>query len=221
MSSIKGGARMSFVLALATSLVGIGWAAGERSVLIDDFEKGLGAGWEAKRFQGETVYRVVPEGAGRVLRAESRAAASGLFYKIDYDVREYPILTWRWKVENVIRAGDESRKAGDDYAARVYVVFPHWFSPKTRSLNYIWANRLPRGRHVPNPFFANAVMVAAESGSERVGQWVTERRNVLQDYRDAFGEEPPRAGAVALMTDTDNTGESAVAWYDDLRLERE
>lgn len=191
------------------------------SILIDDFEHGLRKGWEVKRFKGETVYAVVPDASGHVLRAESRAAASGLVFKVDYDAREYPILTWRWKVENVIRAGDETRKSGDDYAARVYVIFPHWFSPRTRSLNYIWANRLPKGKHVPNPFFSNAIMIAAESGSEFVGVWRTERRNVLQDFREVFGEDPPRVGAVALMTDTDNTGESAVAYYDDIRVEGE
>jgi hypothetical protein len=154
-----------------------------------------------------------------VLRAEARAAASGLIYKIEYDPKEYPILTWRWKVENILQKGDETKKAGDDYAARVYVVFPHWFFPKTKTINYIWANRLPKGEHVPNPFVSNAVMVAVESGSENVGRWVSERRNIVEDYRRLFGRDPPRAGAIALMTDTDNTGESAVAYYDDIRLE--
>lgn len=204
----------------ATLLVAELCLAGDASLLIDDFEAGLRPGWEAKRFKGETVYTVVPEGSGRVLRAESGGSASGLVFKIAYDPRQYPVLSWRWKVAGVVATGDESRKEGDDYAARVYVVFPHWFPPKTRSINYIWANRLPKGRHVPNPFFANAVMVAVESGPAEVGRWVSERRNVLEDYRVLFGGAPPRAGAIALMTDTDNTGERAVGWYDDLRLEQ-
>jgi len=187
--------------------------------VIDDFETGLRSGWEVKRFKGETAYAVVPEGSGRVLRAESNGSASGLLFKIDYDPLQYPVLSWRWKVAGVIANGDETRREGDDYAARVYVVFPHWFPPKTRSINYIWANQLPKGRHVPNPFFANAVMVAVESGPEGAGRWVSERRNVAEDFRALFGGAPPRAGAVALMTDTDNTGARAVAWYDDLRLE--
>lgn len=201
-------------------LAGLGLPA-ETSLLIDDFEGGLRPGWEVKRFKGETSYAVVPEGTGHVLRAESNASASGLLYRIGYDLRQYPVLSWRWKVAGIVSSGDETRKQGDDYAARVYVVFPHWFPAKTRSINYLWANRLPKGRHVPNPFFSNAVMVAVESGPSAAGRWVAERRNVLEDYRALFGEDPPRAGAVALMTDTDNTGERAVAWYDDLRLERE
>ena len=194
--------------------------AGDAPLVIDDFEAGLRPGWEVKRFKGETSYTVVPEGSGRVLRAESNGSASGLLFKIDYDPLQYPVLSWRWKVAGVIANGDETRREGDDYAARVYVVFPHWFPPKTRSINYIWANQLPKGRHVPNPFFANAVMVAIESGPEGAGRWVSERRNVAEDFRAIFGGAPPRAGAVALMTDTDNTGARAVAWYDDLRLEQ-
>lgn len=194
--------------------------AGAQERLVDDFEQGLRPGWEAKSFQGETVYQVVPDGGGHSLRAESRDAASGLVYKVDYDAREYPFLTWRWKVANILESGDARKKEGDDYAARVYVVFPHWFFLKTKSINYIWANRLPKGEHIPNPFAGNAIMVAVESGNENVGQWVAERRNVYEDYRMLFGEEPPRVGAIAIMTDTDNTGGVATAWYDDIRIGR-
>jgi hypothetical protein len=194
-------------------------ATGERILLIDDFENGLRPEWKEKVFKGRTEYRVVPEGTGQVLRAEARGAASGLILEREIDLEEFPVLSWRWKVENILEKGDARRKEGDDYAARVYVIFPHWFFPKTRSINYIWANRLPRGAVVPNPFTSNAVMVAVESGEEKAGEWVPESRNVLADYRTIFGEDPPRAGAIAVMTDTDNTGGSATAWYDDIRFE--
>ena len=93
------------------------------------------------------------------------------------------------------------------------MIFPHWLPPLTKSINYIWANKLPKGRHVPNPFYSNAVMVAVESGNENVGKWIAERRNVYEDFKAIFGEEPP---LIAIMTDTDNTGEAAVAYYDDM-----
>jgi hypothetical protein len=174
-----------------------------------------------KEFHGRTLYAVVSEvNGGYVLRADSRASASGLFFKKDYSLRDYPILSWRWKVSNILEKGDETMKEGDDYAARVYVVFPHWFFPKTKTLNYIWANKLPKGESIPNPFTGNAIMVAVESGKENVGRWVSARRNVYEDYRALFGGEPPKVGAIAIMTDTDNTGGTATAWYDDIRIER-
>jgi hypothetical protein len=100
----------------------------------------------------------------------------------------------------------------------VYVVFPSTFFWRTRAVNYIWANRLPRGAFLPNTFTGNAVMVAVESGDGNAGRWIDEERNLAEDYRRAFGEDPPRIGAVAIMTDTDNTGEEAVAWYGAIRF---
>lgn len=212
--------RMWTVWPLLT-LVAAAAVAGDRTVVIDDFEDGLRPEWEVKEFHGQTLYTVGHDDAGgHLLRADSRASASGLVYKVDYSLKEYPILSWRWKVSNILVKGDETKKSGDDYAARVYVVFPHWFFPKTKSINYIWANKLPRGQHIPNPFTGNAIMLAVESGKEKVGRWVNVRRNVYEDYRMVFGEKPPRVGAIAIMTDTDNTGGTATAWYDDIRIER-
>lgn len=202
-------------------LVSVMVMAGGKAVVIDDFENGLSSRWEVKQFKGETTYRVVEEGSNHVLRAESHASASGLIYRSSYSLKDYPVLTWRWKVENTIMRGDETTKAGDDYAARVYVIFPRWIPILTRSINYIWANKLPKGKYVGNPFYAKAVMVAVESGSGNAGKWITEQRNVYEDFKMVFGEEPPRAGAIAIMTDTDNTGESATAYYDDIRIEEE
>jgi hypothetical protein len=193
-------------------------SADEKVLLIDNFENGLRPEWKEKVFKGRTEYRVASEGAGHMLRAESRGAASGLILEKEIDLNEFPVLSWRWKVENILEKGDARRKEGDDYAARIYVIFPHWFFPKTRSINYIWANKLPQGEIVPNPFTSNAIMVAVESGEEKVGEWAAESRDVRADYRAIFGEDPPTAGAVAVMTDTDNTGGSAVAWYDDIEF---
>ena len=188
-------------------------------ILIDDFEKGLNTHWTTKSFEGETRYSVVTDGDGHVLQAQSEASASGLVYEIDFDPVEHPILSWRWKITGTVKKGNENTKAGDDYAARIYVIFPHWFFPKTRTLNYIWANHLPENEILPNAYTGNAMMLAASSGEARAGEWVEVRRNLIADYRRAFGEDPPEAGAIAIMTDTDNTGEKAMAWYDDIRLE--
>lgn len=186
---------------------------------IDDFESGLRPEWTVKSFRGETAYRVATDPDGNhVLQAVSRGTASGLVRDIKVDPRDYPLLSWRWKVAGTVAKGDEYSKGGDDYAARVYVIFPHWFFPKTRTLNYIWANHLPKGAFLPNAYTVNAVMIAVESGDGEAGKWLAERRDVVADYRQAFGEDPPQIGAIAVMTDTDNTGGEATGWYDDLEL---
>ena len=183
-------------------------------------EVGL-AGWSEKSFKGKTEYLVVEDAGQQVLQAKSQGAASGLVFETEYDPQDFPVLSWRWKVANTLVKGDSRTKAGDDYAARVYVVFPHWFFPKTKTLNYIWANRLPQESVQTNAFLNNAIMISVESGNEKVGEWVSVRRNIIDDYRRAFGEDPPKIGAIAIMTDTDNTGESALAWYGDIVASRQ
>ena len=187
-------------------------------ILLDDYKQGISKNWKEKSFKGSTCYEVVQEDGQRCIRATSDASASALYYEIDFDPRDYPFLAWRWKVNNILAKGDETKKEGDDYAARVYVVFPSALFWRTKAINYIWANKLTAGQAVPNPFTSNACMIAVQSGPTLVGQWMEEKRNLLEDYRKCFGEDPPEAGAVAIMTDTDNTGEKAVAWYGPIRL---
>ena len=86
------------------------------------------------------------------------------------------------------------------------------------ALNYIWANTLPKGEFVANPYTDKTVMVAVNSGQQQVGEWVTVERDIVADYRKAFGEAPPPLAVIAIMSDSDNTGEQATAWYGDITL---
>lgn len=187
-------------------------------MLVDDFESGKISSWEEMSFKGNTNYTIVPGEDGHCLKATSSDAASGLIHVVEFDPREYPRVTWRWKVDRVIPGGDSRKRDADDYPARIYISFPHWAFFKTTSLNYIWANKLPKETFQPSIYTGNSIMIAVESGVERVGEWVVVERNVLEDYRRAFGQEAPRKARVAIMTDTDNTGASVSAYYDDIRL---
>ena len=128
------------------------------------------------------------------------------------------MLRWSWKIEHTLQKENVTRKSGDDFAARVYVVFPGTFFWQTRAINYVWAARLPKNSAAPSPYTANAMVVAVESGENRVGSWIHEEQNIHADYRRLFGEEPPPVGAVAVMTDTDDTGDEVSAWYGDITL---
>jgi hypothetical protein len=213
---------MRFLLVSLTILLGAASISdANEKIVIDDFNDGLAPGWSVKSFVGFNDYRVVTDGSEQVLLAESNGTASSLYFKKNINLSEYPILEWRWKIEAIVPGGDVSRKESDDYPARIYVVFPHWLFTRIRSINYIWANRLPKDEIVPSPYTANSQMVAVESGNERAGEWLSARRNVYKDYRRIFGEEPREVGGIAIMSDSDNTGESARAWYDDLRFVKE
>jgi Protein of unknown function (DUF3047) len=186
--------------------------------VVGAFTTGNLAGWETKTFKGKTVYTLVPDGEKTVLMAHSRHAASGLLRKITLDTRQYPLLRWSWKVTHSLKKEDITRKSGADFAARVYVVFPRTFFWQTRAINYVWASKMPQNSSTPSPYTSNAMIIAVESGDGKTGSWVTEERNIYEDYKRLFGKEPPRLGAVAVMTDTDDTSDEVTAWYGDIFL---
>ncbi|MCI1280208.1 MAG: DUF3047 domain-containing protein [Nitrospira sp.] len=188
-----------------------------------------------KKIERHTTYEVVKDGSISVVKAVSEASASGLTKAVTIDPHEYPIVRWRWKVENVLPQGNVHRKDGDDYPARLYITFAYepdkvGLGRKLKyqagrmlfgdipigALNYIWDAKSPVGTVVDNAFTDFAKMIVVESGSQRIGSWVEEERNVFEDYRLAFGEEPPAISGVAIMSDTDNTKERAVAYYGDI-----
>jgi len=199
------------------------WAATTSTVRADELAisrfaaEGM-AGWERKVFEGLTDYSLVLENGRTVVKAHSKTTASGLVKEVNLDPQRFRYLKWSWKISATIPNGDEHTKKGDDYAGRVYVIFPGRFFWQTRAINYIWANRLDKEASLPNAYTANAQMVAVESGNARAGQWISEERDILADYRRLFGEEPRRIGAIAIMTDTDNTGAEATAWYGDINI---
>ena len=173
--------------------------------------------WEIKIFSGLTSYRQVKIDDRHALHAISNASASGLVRAVEVDLTRTPYLNWSWKVDAVLENVEETEKSGDDYAARVYVVISDgFFFWQTRALSYVWANKQPKGSNWPNAFTGKATMVAVESGESRVGEWVEVKRNVLDDIKNLLGIDASRIDAVAIMTDTDNSKQSASAYYGDI-----
>lgn len=205
-------------LLLCAGMIGLpANASAEERIDIARFSRGDIDGWVPKVFSGVTRYALESENGRLALRADSRASASGLYRELRVDLAKTPILNWSWRVGNVLSGHDERSRAGDDYPARVYVVFSgglaFW---RTRAINYVWSGNQPVGSVWPNAFTGNARMIAVRSGPEHSGVWLTERRDVRADYMRQFGNDPGPAAAVAIMTDTDNTGGSATAWYGDI-----
>ncbi|MDA0738616.1 MAG: DUF3047 domain-containing protein [Nitrospirae bacterium] len=196
-------------------------------------------GWEPLNFDKipkHTSYQLVKDHETVVVKATSKQSSSGLTRKITINPKEFPVVQWRWKVDNILQAGDVTKKEGDDYPARLYITFEYdsrkvgFFEkarfelvklaygqyPPTGAINYIWESHSPIGTIVPNPYTDYVQMIVIQSGTQRVGEWVIEERNVYEDYKKAFGEEPTNISGVAIMTDTDNTKESATAYFGDI-----
>lgn len=201
------------------------------------------AGWKPltfKKIDRQTTYTLMKDGNEVVVRAVAESSASGLVREIKINSKEYPIVQWRWKVVNTLKKGDVSRKEGDDYSARIYITFEYdpsrlgFFDkakyeiirllygqyPPIGAINYIWESKAPAGTMVPNPYTDRVIMIVVESGESRLNQWVSEERNLYEDYKKAFGKEPPLISGVAIMTDTDNTDESATAYYGDILFKK-
>jgi len=176
--------------------------------------------WHEDLRHGKTDYKVLYESDGNAyLEAHSEGAASLLMKRIQFDPHRYPYLRWRWRVEKMPGALDMNTKLGSDAPARMYVVFPHGFGVwNIRMINYVWASSMRQGVTLNSVFTKNSKIVVLESGDELQGQWVPEARNILEDYRNLFGEEPPNVEAVALMTDMDDSKGVAIAHYDDILL---
>jgi hypothetical protein len=202
-------------------------------------ERTLPTGWKPltfKKIERHTTYSLVKDENEVVAKAVADSSASGLVREIKIDPKAYPIVQWRWKVSNTLKKGDVRRKEGDDYPARIYITFEYdpsklgFFEkakyeairllygqyPPIGAINYIWESKAPEGTTVPNPFTDRVMMIVVESGEAKLNQWVSEERNIYEDYKKAFGKEPPMISGVAIMTDTDNTGESATAYYGDI-----
>jgi len=173
--------------------------------------------WEKQVFSGVTSYELHEIDGRQVLKAISKQSASGLVREIEVDLTETPYMNWSWKVDSILSDVEETKKSGDDYAARVYVVISDgFFFWQTRALSYVWASKQAKGSTWPNAFTGKATMVAVESGEDSVGEWVEEKRDVLDDINNLLGIDATRIDAVAIMTDTDNSRQSATAYYGDI-----
>ncbi|MFG6138223.1 DUF3047 domain-containing protein [Halomonas sp. B23F22_10] len=175
--------------------------------------------WPTRAFAGETEYRVVDLAGTRALRARARGQASAKYLEREIDLEATPYLHWCWRVSETHPGLDETRQDGDDYPARVYVARKTGLLPwQVESVNYVWASTQPADSAWPNAFTDRARLLALRSGDARVGEWVAEVRDVGADYRRLFGSRPASIDGLALMSDGDNAGVDATAWFTHLAL---
>lgn len=212
-----------FITTLTTILLTLScysYATNNQDVYIGRFSEDKLNNWEVKEFSGKTEYDIVNnkgDKQSRVLKATSNNTASGLFIEKRIDLQKTPYLHWSWKTEKLYSNLDESKKQGDDFVARIYLVIDGGlFFWKTRALNYVWSSSFTQGQAWPNPFTSNATMLAVESGDKNVGQWLHYSRNVREDLKKFVGKEVRYIDGVALMTDSDNAGQQATTYYGDI-----
>lgn len=199
----------------------------------------LPAGWapaDVPNIKVRTRYTLVDDGGVTVIRADSESGAAGLSRPLRVDPVEFPWLRWRWKINNTIEKADLRTREGDDFPARLYVMFDYpleklsfverqrlrlaraLFDPHlpAATLCYVWDGKAAVETIAPSAYTGRVKLIVVESGATRLQQWVEMERNIASDFRAAFGEDPPLVSSMAIATDTDNTGAVATSFFGDI-----
>jgi len=196
--------------------------------------------WEPLTFEKierHSTYKVKDS----ILIAKSDDSASGIKFKKNYDIFKYPVLKFKWKINNVYEKGNALEKDGDDYPIRIYIMFEYnpdnasfWQAikydlaksiygeyPPHSSLNYIWSNKIQKNKIITSPYTDQAKMVVLDSSDTHLNKYRVHEVNVLEDYIKAFGENPPKNVTIAIMTDSDNTHEKSLSYIDYIEVKSE
>jgi len=179
--------------------------------------------WSKMILNGQVDYKILKMGGDGYVDAMSDKTCSAIYYRLGYKLKDYPVLSWNWNVSKFPdKSAAKTDKEKDDYAARVYVVFPFLSFSSSKFIEYVWDNDLPEGSVVDSPEGDNIKIIVARSGACAEGEWKQEKRNVYEDYLKVFGAKPALGvGAIAIMCDADSTKTEAASKFDDITVSSE
>ena len=201
--------------------VSLAWA--EDRVVIADFSSGVDAkgvprGWQVKEKSGKADFDVVKDGDLHALVLKSANTSFSLQKEVKVDVKQYPVLSWKWKVTKLPKDGDFRKSKTDDQAAQLFLAFT-----KTKAIVYIWDTSAPQGlmeSTSPAPFMTVKVVVV-RSGPAETGKWISETRNVYEDYKKFYGEDPPVVSGMRLQINSQHTETSGESWFADVVFKKQ
>ena len=201
------------VFAVACAVVATAWA-GDR-VVVGDWRsnalgtRGIPSDWKEQTW-GKPAYdlEVVSDDDQRALHLKSKGETSTIIrdLKASVDLKETPIIEWQWKVMTLPTGGNACHKSTDDEAAQVYVA---WLrtpeAVRSRIIGYVWDSTAPAGTICKSEKTSTVTYVVLRSGADELGKWITEHRNVAEDFRKIYGEAPDKPTALSLGIDSDDT----------------
>jgi hypothetical protein len=178
-------------------------------------EKGVPLGWELKEKEGSPIIKLEKEDDIYALHLISEQASFGLTKKIDIDIKEYPYINFRWKVMELPDNGDFRKEETDDQAAQIYIAFGT-FRLTAKIVGYLWENKAPKLTTGISPAWSKTRLVVLESGPEKIGKWVSERRNIYNDYKELFEKEPSEAKLISLYINSQHTKSRAESYFGEI-----
>jgi hypothetical protein len=227
-TTLAPGRAFGIVAAIALLALGSGsrvLAAEAAVITVEDWVRhpvgrtGVPDGWKGQNWGSPKYdFSVVTESPAKALHMRSRDEGSTISKEVKVDLKRYPVLQWRWKVVTLPKGGDSRRKDTDDQGGQIYVTFPRFPSAvRSRIIGYVWDTTAPAGTIVRSEKTGTVTYVVVRSGPADAGRWLTESRNVYDDYRRIYGEEPgEEVGAVSIAIDSNDTHSSAEAYVGEI-----
>jgi hypothetical protein len=204
-------------------------AADPPTLTVEDWSRqpegktGIPDGWKGQSWGSPKYdFRVVTQAGRKVLQVKSNNDSSTVSKELKVDVKSLPILTWSWQAVTLPKGGDARKSATDDQAAQLYVTFPRFPSQvRSRIISYIWDTTAPAGAVFKSEKTGLVTYVVVRSGPAELGQWLTESRNVLEDYQKIYGEAPgEEVGAISISIDSNDTRSTAEAFFGEIMFRK-
>src|SRR5262249_29828537 len=219
----------SLALLLAVLAVHMVAANEEQVIAVEDWSRqpvgttGIPDGWKGQSWgQPKYDFAIVSDGGRRALRLRSQNDNSTITREVVVDVKRFPYLAWRWKAVTLPKGGDSRRRDRDDQAAQIYVAFPRFpTTVRSRIVGYVWDTTAPIGTIAKSEGSSMVTYVVVRSGEADLGRWISETRNVYDDYLTIYGEAPTEdLRAVSLAIDSNDTHSSAESYFGEILFRR-
>jgi hypothetical protein len=196
------------------------WAT-ER-VIVADFARDLGnggnpSGWQLHEKKGKADYTVIQDSGIPALRLRSEETSFSLQKAVDIDPQHYPVISWKWKVTKLPDGGDFRKSNADDQAAQIFLAFSN-----RKTIAYLWDTTAPAGSvddasGIP---FVSVKAIVVRSGPDDAGRWITETRNVFEDYKALYGDDPPVLAGIRIQINSQHTATSGESFFADVVFQR-
>ena len=217
-------AGISIYLSILIGVVGVGsLCAAEEVIILGRGKTETLAEWDKPVHVGTGIWNVVDDGEDQAIQLRTESSSFALEKSITVDLRQTPYLEWEWKVTVPPAGGDFSSPDTDDQAAQLLVVFPKAFFERRKVISYIWDPTAPKGTigDGAGPIYLNVKAMVVESGAGQIGNWVTEKRNLVEDFRNLYGESPERAVAIRMQINSQHTQSVAEVFWRTIRFTSE
>ncbi len=204
---------LSFVIIATNALIA-------EEVKVFDFTKTELSELEVRKVRGadnKTIYTVGTNESGNYLKSVADNSASGLGKAIKIDLDKTPFINITWKIEKDLSGIKENTKKGHDYAARVFVIKKTGATPlSNRAINYVFSSNNEVGLNWPSPYTKKSIDNVLASTKNNLNEWITVKANVKEDFKRFHDLEVRELDGLAIMSDTDNSKMTSIAYFQNI-----